>query len=270
MLRFRRRELTAFLGPYRVLAMRGGAKEAESFSLAVPGEDEQRAKAVDALRELFEREDCRRAPFTLIVSDFWARYVIVPEEAAIVSEDERMAYARQLFVKRYGDVAHGWEIAIEDAVGRATVACALPAALLEEVRALCAARKLSLKSLQPHLVSAARSWATQLPSSGAWLVTVEQGVLAAARLSERGWERAHVTRVDEDWGVELRRLQRLAELMQGAGGEARVLVDAPQVLRRGGDAFGGVHWLECEPRAARNAVDNLHLVRRGELCSVYP
>jgi hypothetical protein len=201
----------------------------------------------------------------LVLADHWVRYAIVPHSAAISGEAERMIQARHVLAGIYGDVVSQWSVTLGDTrPGLPAVACAVPAALLEDLQLLLARYKLPLKSMQPQLVAAYNHWRGRLPDGGAWFVTLEQGTLAAARLVKGAWDRVHCVRIGADWAVELRRLQTFGRLASSSAQEGNVYVDAPAGLREAAGASGaGLTWLE-EPLAAGSTCGQLEFLRRNQ------
>jgi hypothetical protein len=148
--------------------------------------------------------------------------------------------------------------------GRAQVACALPAQLVEELQMLLMRHRIPLKSLQPQLVSAYNHWRTRLPDSGAWFVSIEQGSLAAARLGGSNWDRVRSVRIGAEWGVELRRLQTFGRLANAEAQHGRVYVDAPHALRiAAGTSGADLVWLD-EEEIGESTVGRLEFLRRHQ------
>ncbi len=121
-----------------------------------------------------------------------------------------------------------------------------------------------MKSLQPQLVSAYNHWRGKLPDGGAWFVSIEQGTLAAARLTRGGWDRVHSVRIGADWAIELRRLQTFGRLANNSAQEGSVFVDAPAGLRiAAGANAGDLVWLE-EELAGESTAGKLEFLRRHQ------
>ena len=202
--------------------------------------------ALQALDVMLTQPAWRGAVLRVVVADCWARYAIVPWVAALSSTDERVGHARQLLVSTYGEAVGDWEVRLSEAPPESPrVACTVPVALVEGVRALCAKQKIKPASIQPHLVAAYASWRHRLPSVGAWFVTVDAGTLAAARIGRAGWDRVYSVRLGSDWARELRRLQTFGRLASASPDEGQVFVDAPEAWREVvGAAAHDLQWLE--------------------------
>jgi hypothetical protein len=218
--------------------------------------------ALDALLAQAKWQD---AAVRVVVADHWVRYAIVPWSAALSGDAERLTHARHVLTGIYGDVVSQWTVTLSDGrPGRPQVACAIPAALLEELQVILARHKLPLRSLQPQLVSAYNHWRSRLPDGGAWFVSIEQGTLAAARLANGGWDRVHSVRIGADWAVELRRLQTFGRLASNSAQEGHVYVDAPAGLRiASGSTSTDLVWLE-EEHSGDSTAGKLEFLRRHQ------
>jgi len=268
-----RDEVGAYLSPHRLCLVRM-KRGARPQSVA---EHEERFESVGdnswesplaALAAKLGEAPWRVARTRVVLADHWARYIIVPWVGALLSDEERLAHARELLSSAFGEGIADWDLRIADAPpGVPRVACAMPRELVNGVVAACTAHGGKLLSLQPQLIDAYAAWRHTLPESQAWFVTIEEGSLAAARLSSSGWDRVHSLRLGGDWVRELRRLQTFGRLASSHPQEGRVYVDAPHSWREeaGGLAQGadlnGLQWLE-EPNIAVTTLARLGRARR--------
>jgi hypothetical protein len=265
-----RDEIGVYLAPHKLALTRLGrgvrphAVREAGWQNPVAG-DTHWAAALAALGAKLADPDWQGAAVRLVLADHWVRYAVVPYSADINGEVERMIQARHVLAGIYGEVASQWSVTLSDTrPGLPAVACAVPAALLEELHLLLARYRLPLKSMQPQLVAAYNHWRSRLPDGGAWFVTLEQGTLAAARLVKGAWDRVHCVRIGADWAVELRRLQTFGRLASSSTQEGNVYVDAPAGLRGAAGAGGaGLTWLE-EPEAAGSTSSQLEYLRRHQ------
>jgi hypothetical protein len=219
---------------------------------------------LQALESTLAQPQWQGALLRVVVADSWARYAIVPWVEALTSTSERVGHARQLLASTYGDAVSDWEVRLSDAPpGSPRVACTMPVALLEGLRALCTRQNIKLISLQPHLVAAYECWRHRLPPGGGWFVTVDEGTLAAARIGRAGWDRVYSVRIGADWTRELRRLQTFGRLAGANPQEGTVYVDAPLPWRAAaGTAAPDLQWLDEEPSAPMSTLQRLGRARR--------
>ena len=144
----------------------------------------------------------------------------------------------------YGEAVADWAVTLADTPpGRSYVACAMPTALRSALEDTLAPARLALVSLQPQLIVAFNAWRHRLPADDTWFVCVDDGALSAVHLRDGAWDRVHMARLSQDWGVELERLQAFARLTRAAGALGRMFVDAPAWMRRGAAARAGIEWL---------------------------
>jgi hypothetical protein len=119
-----------------------------------------------ALAALKQVDAAARA--TVILSNHFVRYAIIPWSDALGGPAEEEAYVRHHFAKIHGERAKSWALRWSE-TGGARLASAIDKALLEELK-----RSLPrLASVQPYLMAAINRWGKSIPRSGAWLALVE-------------------------------------------------------------------------------------------------
>jgi hypothetical protein len=199
----------------------------------------------------------------IVLSDHWTRYAVLPSSAVLGSSRERLSAARYVLADLYGEAVAAWQVILGDVrPGVSQIACAIPPTLLAEVLALAQAHGLDVISLQPQLIVSCNRWRHVLPSSGAWFVSVEEGSLAAARITSGRWDRVHAVRIGADWLIELKRLRTFGRLASSASEGARVFIEAPLCLREvAGKDDSDLEWLEPHGRA-RSTGDQLAFIQR--------
>jgi hypothetical protein len=149
--------------------------ERREVRLAPLSEDGGWAAAVEALAKEVSTWR-KRVALTVVLSNRFVRYALVPAQAGGVSAEEELALARFQFAKIHGERAKGWEVRVSEGL-----ACAVDAALLAELR------KLKVASVQPLLMVAYNRSRKRIPRDGAWLFLAERDWGCLARLAPRGW-----------------------------------------------------------------------------------
>lgn len=112
---------------------------------------------------------------TVVLSNHFVRYVLVPWNDAVAGAAEEQAYARHCFAKIHGERSKAWTLSLsEERAGMARVAGAIDTALFEAVR-ICfpAGGKARLVSLQPYLMAAVNCWRGSMARTGAWFLIAE-------------------------------------------------------------------------------------------------
>ena len=157
----------------------------EGLTLALePGEGalEELARKAAAVR--------RRTDVTVVLSNHFVRYAVLPDRGGAASAEEELALARFHLAKIHGERAKGWEVRVCDGL-----ACAIDAQLLAGVKACFPATgKARLASVQPYLMAAYNRARSRIPREGAWLVLAESGRTCLARLAAKGWAWVHNSR----------------------------------------------------------------------------
>lgn len=187
------------------------------------GAAETFAKAIELLRD--ERMDV-----TVVLSNHFARYAVVPFDTAISSPDEELALARFHFTKIYGERARAWDVRMGNGRhGAPRLASAVDAALIEAVRACFRKNaKARLVSVQPYLMSAFNLWRGAMGKEDAWLLLVEPQRTCLALIAGGAWATVQTANGEfaspEDWALLLDRQQLRTE---AASVSRTVLVHAP-------------------------------------------
>lgn len=180
----------------------------------------------------------RSAFATIVLSNHFMHYAMVPWSGAPMDEEEETAYARHFFRKLYGPAAEAWELRLNpDRAGAPQLACAVDCRLMDSVRASFAGAGIGLRSIQPHLMAAYNSCRARLQKSSAWFVLFEAGNLCLALLRQGGWSCVHTVRAGDDWYETLPcLLAREAYLTDEDAATDEVLLWAPGIDASGLDA----------------------------------
>lgn len=108
----------------------------------------------------------------------FARYLLVPWNAAMQGRKARQMLAVHHFQQTYGELARDWVVRVDPPrFGGASLACAMSAGLLEELERMADERGLVLQSVQPALMNAFNALADPLPAGSTWVVVPGTGAL---------------------------------------------------------------------------------------------
>jgi hypothetical protein len=144
--------------------------------------------AVAVLREQAQELRAQRLAVTIVLSNHFVRYAVVPPVDGASSRDEARALARFHFSKIHGDRAATWDVRLASASGRATLASAVDSALLDALKACFPAKGAArLASVQPYTMAAFNFWRHKIGNDGAWLLLVEPGTACLAMLAGKDW-----------------------------------------------------------------------------------
>jgi hypothetical protein len=202
------------------------------------------AKAIEPIRD-------ERVDVTVVLSNHFARYAVVPSDTAITSLDEELALARFHFTKIYGERARNWDVRTGNGRhGAPRIASAVDAALIQAVRACFPGNgKARLVSVQPYLMSAFNLWRDTMAKEDAWLLLVEPQRACLALIADGAWSTVQASNGEfpapEDWALLLDRQQ----LRTGAASASRtVLVHAPDSRRTVSIETGGWKFVGLAPQ----------------------
>jgi len=141
---------------------------------------------------------------TVILSNHFLRYAVVPWRAELADAQEDMSFARHCFIKVYGKTAQQWQLRLsQEALEMPRLASAVDAELLDALRGVFDGAGVTLRSIQPHLMAAFNKSKGRLRQRSAWLALLEPGNLCLALLDNGQWSRLRSLRIDRSWREEL-------------------------------------------------------------------
>jgi hypothetical protein len=186
--------------------------------------------AVAALAQLAPALQATRANVTVVLSNHFVRYALVPWNEGLDRSAEELAYARYCFGRIHGERSKGWEIRLSDAAaGSERLASAIDTALLQAIHACFpSGAKTRLASVQPYLMSAFNTCRARVGGEPAWLLLIEPQRACFARLDSGRWSSVRNIRGEfegpDQWAGLLERERRLV----AAGPAGNVFVHAPR------------------------------------------
>jgi len=178
-------------------------KEIVAFAPSKPGMSPWQP-AVDALAAKVAAGALAKADVTLILSNRFVHYTLVPWSDTLGSKEEELAFARHCFARVHGSEAEGWGIKLSGTKPRKPgLACAVEQSLIEALSTLMNPLASRYRSLQPHLMASFNRWRARLGERPAWLVVAEPGLLCLALLQDGCWQSVRTIKVGADWINEL-------------------------------------------------------------------
>jgi hypothetical protein len=151
-------------------------------------------------------------PITLVLSNQWFRYKIIPAMPAFSPADKVMAVATHCFRESYGDSVDSWKVRVNPLPhGDSLLISAVDAELVAAMEMLCKKHQCQLKSIQPYLMSGFNAMRHQLGAGVSCLVQVEAGRLTIALMRDGHWQSITATTVanlsakdiSADWSEDL-------------------------------------------------------------------
>ncbi|RTL57715.1 MAG: hypothetical protein EKK46_02650 [Rhodocyclaceae bacterium] len=151
--------------------------------------------AMDAFDAWLDKMNLRKAQASLLLSNRYVRYALIPWSALGLKRAEEDALVRVRFEEAYGDMA-GWRIVADPGrYGSARIACALPADMVDRLHAQWAARQLRGGAILPHFVACWNRWRNPVgskPALTAWdktpslFAVAESSTLVVGTLAPQG------------------------------------------------------------------------------------
>lgn len=155
-------------------------------------------------------------PLTLVLSNQFVRYQVIPAMPAFSPADKVMTVATHCFRESYGDSVDNWTIRVSPIPqGDSLLISAIDTELLTAIEALCQKYQCKLSSLQPYLMSGFNSMRRQIASGVSALVQVEAGRLIIALMRDGQWQNITATKTLKDWSGDLAALISREMLLSG-------------------------------------------------------
>ncbi len=145
--------------------------------------------AVAALGQLSEETTNANSEITVVLSNHFARFILVPWSQGLGNAEEETAFVRYCFAKIHGERSKAWEVRLSPApTGSTRIASAVDSSLMQAVRAAFpAGARAKLVSVQPYLMSAFNRWRKDVKGERAWFLLVERQRACVARLEGGRW-----------------------------------------------------------------------------------
>ena len=155
-------------------------------------------------------------PLTLVLSNQFVRYQIIPAMPAFSPADKVMAVATHCFRESYGDSVDNWTIRVSPIPhGDSLLISAIDTELVTAIEALCQKYQCKLSSLQPYLMSGFNSMHRQIGAGVSALVQVEAGRLTIALMRDGHWQNITAIKTLKDWSGDLAALISREILLSG-------------------------------------------------------
>jgi hypothetical protein len=188
------------------------------------------ASPMDGLPDLLAGNAPHRAKATLVLSNRFVRFALVPWSDAASSTEEEKALAQACFESRYGDMT-GWTIRFDAGeYGKARIACAVETAQLDACRELFSRHGLACQGVRPAFVAAWNRYRRELErdvgKEDAIFAMIEPGTLVMASRRAGAWHSLRSTAMRDD----VRELPALIEreaVLQGFAAMPPVWIVAP-------------------------------------------
>ena len=188
-------------------------------------------EAVRTLEKELPRVVARKSAATVILSNHFMRYTLMPWNDELSGAAEEEAYARHCFRQIYGAAAEQWELRLSpEAAGQPQLASAVDRRLLAALRGVFERKGVALASLQPRLMAAFNHCQPSLQKRSGWFVLYEPGCLCLALLQHGHWASVRTMRIGSDWRDTLSTvLEREIYLAEAGAATDEVFLWAPEL-----------------------------------------
>jgi hypothetical protein len=199
-----------------------------------------------------------RMEVTVVISNHFVRYALIPWDGNLSNDGEEEAYIRHYFSATYGNDAQDWVLRLStNGSGEMQVASAIDRGLLEGLEHIVNKRGLRFISLQPYLMDEFNQWRNRFNSPKVWFVLAEQGRLCLSLLEKGKWRSLRTMKVDDTW---LSRLPQLLErefsLSDSGNDRGVVFLFAPDVVDESAlpACDWRVNWLKFTPHNTKGTL----------------
>lgn len=222
-----RDEVRIALSPDRawVVRLRGGIRPDVVSRHAVPCDaslpDEMPwARALKSLEWGLRALEGAKADATVVLSNHFVRYALLPWSDQISDQDEEQAFIRHCFTQTYGEGAQRWALRTSsNGYGQTRVASAIDQELVDGLERVAAAHSLRLVSLQPYFMTVFNQWRHQLLGSVVWFVVAEPGRLCVSQLQQGHWNSLRTVKVGDNWQQAMKKFLERELIVSDSGSE---------------------------------------------------
>jgi hypothetical protein len=152
-------------------------------------DDEAWRPALDALDEALRRARTARGALRVVVSDHFVRYALIPWNAQLVADRERLAFARLALREVFGAGADVWAVCTDrQPAGQHSFAAAIDRTLLEALRDLAGKHRLRLRAVEPAFSVRVQRYRRSLKERSFCFASIEPGRLTLAFHGADGWQ----------------------------------------------------------------------------------
>lgn len=176
--------------------------------------------AVSALRSVLGGPRWQRTIPTIVLSNHFVRYAIIPWNAELANTAERDAYLRHCFTLAYGETARYWDLCLSPvSFGQPALASGIATPLLEAIRLELEQAGLAAQNIHPNLMLAANETRAYLGKGNTGMslcfVSLEPGRLCLGLVENGQWRSLKNIAAEADISKQLRALIQRESIMAG-------------------------------------------------------
>lgn len=204
-----------------------------------PAESESWRASVEAIPPALTTSATQRPDVSVVLSNTFVRYALLPWNPALRTDAEWVALARHRLQSVHAEVPGEWEVRVTETMrGGPLVACAVERSLLDALEAKIAEGRARLLSVQPYLMAAFNRLRHKISNQTCWLVIEEPGCLLLVLIQRGSWVSIRNRRVDERWREQFPEILERESALLALGEPCNdVVVYTPSAFET--DSFGG-------------------------------
>lgn len=185
-----------------VLHLRSGARNrvVSKTTISYAGAESAWQPVLALLKNYIHDNDLKKAYATVILSNHFVRFLVLPWNEAWLSDGEKMALVQHRFDEVYGENGEHWDYRLsEGGFGAPSIASAIPLELLCQLKTIFNASALRLISVQPYLMTAFNACRSELAKEDGWFVLAERDTFCIGLVESGQWSSIRLRRVTVDW-----------------------------------------------------------------------
>lgn len=208
------------------------------------------------LQKILNDERWQTATAKVVLSNYFVRYVVIPWNAEIKTNQERQAYINHQFSSVYGDALHHWNKCQSVAdYGQRTLASAVPTEFLQTIHNAFLSANIRLSAVQPHLMHIANQAYQVIKESrllqSCWLVAIADGRLCLGLIANSEWCFVKQVLAETDVVAQIETLIQRERLLNNT---------AAKLMRQGEKLPLLLHWVD-PPTADAIHIKDYRIIR---------
>ncbi len=170
---------------------------------------------------------------TVIVSNQFARYAIIPWNTELAVEAERQAYMQHCFNLVYGEPAKAWDLRMsEPDFGKPAIASAIHLSLLTALHDVFAEAGMTLSAVYPQLMLAINQTISEVKKQkkalSFWLIAIQSERVCLTLLIDGGWRLVKNVSIEADVSTQVTALIQREIVNSNISDEMPVLLYWPE------------------------------------------
>jgi len=191
------------------------------------------APAIAALGVALQDNRWRDATPTIILSNHFVRYTVIPWNSLLNHPAEKQAYLKYCFAQAYGEAAKFWDLRMSNAgLNMPALASGVEAGLLSALLDVHDHEHLDLQHIYPHLMVALNALKQQknMPATqnSFWFVLLEEGRICLALINQGALISVKTYTIESDLAQQISAMIRRESVMCGLD-----IIDLPVLVSHG-------------------------------------